>query len=458
MFQTIKAYIHFQHEFDFRSSEYEQEELAADLLSDFMIPELHRILHREKVDAAQIRYKKAAGQVLDAVFSAHAMSKEILDTRIPPLVTEHCTRGWAAADGTLSALDGLIHRAVEESIRILPKRIPKPETPTQDTAEEGMAPTEEQQQPRQTLQPTSEEEEAEEQLEDEAEEQPEYEAEEQFSGTAQRQAEEELQGHFEWMAQEQLGEDAEEEQLEEKVQDQPEGEDEDQPEGEAEDQSEGEAEEQLEGEAEEQLEGEADEQLEGEAEEQLEGEAEDQLEGKTEDQPEEEVEGQPEQDAQLEEEVQYQPEPVDAVLPWETKDDIEQEMKDEIEQEVEGEGFEMEELAGQGEDEEEQAENIEGIIEDEEYLGEGDEPLEPKVVKTFIEPQLKVHDDVRQRLAAKSLQIALKTEPGQSVVDVIAGATEVVDEIFLEARRKIVPDKPVAARSDTTLDDDTDDD
>jgi len=104
------------HELLSRLSEYENQEYAAELFANFMIPELCRVLQQEKLAAAARRYTRAAGEVVDAVISSHAVAKEIIDTHIPPLVEEHNLRGWAAAGGSVSYLDGLIREAVDEAL------------------------------------------------------------------------------------------------------------------------------------------------------------------------------------------------------------------------------------------------------------------------------------------------------------------------------------------------------
>ncbi|CAL8111648.1 unnamed protein product [Orchesella dallaii] len=92
-------------------TEFEQEELAADLVSSFMIPELHRLYHNSRVDAAGARYTKASEQVVDAVFSAHPIAKEIME-ELEPVVDEHIVRGVAAVDGGAKIMDEIIAEAV----------------------------------------------------------------------------------------------------------------------------------------------------------------------------------------------------------------------------------------------------------------------------------------------------------------------------------------------------------
>ncbi|ODN06663.1 Protein MAATS1, partial [Orchesella cincta] len=92
-------------------TEFEQEELAADLVSSFMIPELHRLYHNSRVDAAGARFTKASEQVVDAVFSAHPIAKQIMD-ELEPVVDEHIVRGVAAVDGGTKIMDEIIAEAV----------------------------------------------------------------------------------------------------------------------------------------------------------------------------------------------------------------------------------------------------------------------------------------------------------------------------------------------------------
>jgi len=92
-------------------TEFEQEELAADLVSSFMIPELHRLYHNSRVDAAGARFTKASEQVVDAVFSAHPIAKQILD-ELEPVVDEHIVRGVAAVEGGTKIMDEIIAEAV----------------------------------------------------------------------------------------------------------------------------------------------------------------------------------------------------------------------------------------------------------------------------------------------------------------------------------------------------------
>ncbi|XP_035703486.1 cilia- and flagella-associated protein 91 [Folsomia candida] len=97
--------------------EFEKEELAAEIVSGYIVPELSRLGHQEKLNAAQTRYKKAASQVLDAVFGAHELLKQIVTGPLPPIVQEHSLVGWAATDGSASAVDDLIKQAVDGVIK-----------------------------------------------------------------------------------------------------------------------------------------------------------------------------------------------------------------------------------------------------------------------------------------------------------------------------------------------------
>lgn len=100
----------------YRLTDFEQEELASDLVSSFMIPELHRLYHNSQIDAAGARFNKASEQVVDAIFCAHPVTKKIID-ELEPIVDEHLTKSTAALDGGVETVDMIITKAVEVALK-----------------------------------------------------------------------------------------------------------------------------------------------------------------------------------------------------------------------------------------------------------------------------------------------------------------------------------------------------
>lgn len=101
----------------FRLGDYEQEELAAEIVSGYMVPELSRLTHQEKLDAARSRYKKAAAQVVRSMFGAQQLLKQIEDGPLPTLIEAKELIGFAAIDGSLNAVDDFIKQAVDGVIK-----------------------------------------------------------------------------------------------------------------------------------------------------------------------------------------------------------------------------------------------------------------------------------------------------------------------------------------------------
>jgi len=97
--------------------DYEQEELAAEIVSGYMVPELSRLTHQEKLDAARSRYKKAAAQVVRSMFGAQQLLKLIEEGPLPTLIEAKELIGFAAIDGSLNAVDDFIKLAVDGVIK-----------------------------------------------------------------------------------------------------------------------------------------------------------------------------------------------------------------------------------------------------------------------------------------------------------------------------------------------------
>lgn len=116
----------------YRVTDFEQEELAADLVSSFMIPELHRIYHNSRIDAAGVRFTKASEQVVEAIFCSHPVTKKIIED-LEPVVDEHLVRGQAAVDGGVDALDQIIARAVSVALEPFAARLEGREETSEET-------------------------------------------------------------------------------------------------------------------------------------------------------------------------------------------------------------------------------------------------------------------------------------------------------------------------------------
>jgi hypothetical protein len=58
----------------------DQEEMAADLVHSFMMPEMNRMYQRRRLDALNHRYNRASTQVAEATFSAQGVVREIIDS------------------------------------------------------------------------------------------------------------------------------------------------------------------------------------------------------------------------------------------------------------------------------------------------------------------------------------------------------------------------------------------
>ena len=83
------------------------EEMAADLVHSFILPELNRLSHQERLDAAAERYTRAAREVTDATIGAQAVVNETLDT-LRPTINEPIERGEAVIEAIQNFVDSVI--------------------------------------------------------------------------------------------------------------------------------------------------------------------------------------------------------------------------------------------------------------------------------------------------------------------------------------------------------------
>lgn len=97
-------------------SDKEQEELAAELVCTFLIPELQRLYHNNRIEAAGNRYKAAAEQVVDAVFKAEPAVQGLME-EAQPIADEHIQRSKAAFEGGVALVDSVIDEAASKVTR-----------------------------------------------------------------------------------------------------------------------------------------------------------------------------------------------------------------------------------------------------------------------------------------------------------------------------------------------------
>lgn len=101
------------------------EEMTADIVHSFLMPEMNRIYQRQRMDALQNRYMRASHDVTHSVCIAQGIVREVIDA-LGPAIQTHFSFGKAAIDGSQIVVDEVIREAVENILPQGPGLAPPP--------------------------------------------------------------------------------------------------------------------------------------------------------------------------------------------------------------------------------------------------------------------------------------------------------------------------------------------
>lgn len=92
----------------------EKEELAADLVHCFILPELNRLYQKDRLDTLAARYTMASKEVTDATFSAQGVINEAFENITPTTaIYEQMEFGDEIVGSAKIAAKNIIHGAVD---------------------------------------------------------------------------------------------------------------------------------------------------------------------------------------------------------------------------------------------------------------------------------------------------------------------------------------------------------